>query len=100
MVGAFNWLMIDLYVLLRADPRHHALHIGSARDGIARAVEDEARGWARRQEREIVMVGWGRKRQEAVNLRAAHQKLQADPGPERIAANPALLGAGVHGLEI
>src|SRR5690606_31410325 len=37
---------------------------------------------------------------EAIDLRAAHQQLQADPGPERIAADPALLGVWVHRLQI
>ena len=51
-------------------------------------------GGAGGEEREIVAVGHGGDRDEALDLRAAHQELHADPGAERHAGDPA--GAGVR----
>jgi hypothetical protein len=46
----------------------------------------------------IIEVGWRADRDEALDLRTAHQKLHADPGAEGEARDPAALGLGVDGL--
>jgi hypothetical protein len=50
------------------------------------------------QEREIVEVGGRRDRDEALDLRPAHQELHADPGAEREAGDPAAARLGVDRL--
>ena len=51
-----------------------------------------------REEREIVEVGGRRDRDEALDLRPAHQQLHADPGAEREAGDPAAARFRVDGL--
>ena len=82
VIRAFDRRAIYLYVLLRADTADHAFHVLRGRHAVARAIDDNARRWARREERKIVVVRRRRHGDEAVDLRAPHQQLQADPGPE------------------
>ena len=60
--------------------RHHRVLV---------AVDDQSRGRAGRQEREVVEVRGRRDRDEALDLGPPHQKLHADPGPEGEAGDPA-----------
>ena len=66
-----------------------ALHLLQRRDAILVAVDEQARGRAGREEAEVEAVGRRRDRDEALDLRPAHQKLHADPGAERDAGDPA-----------
>src|SRR3546814_8994910 len=62
----------DLQLLHRV-LRHHLVLV---------ALNDQAGGGAGGEEAEVVHVGRRRHRDEAVDLRPAHQELHADPGAE------------------
>src|SRR5258708_14803010 len=66
---------------------------------IGLALNDDARGWARREEAEVVHVRRRRDRDEAADLRAAHQELHADPGAEADAGDPGRLSLGMDRLD-
>src|SRR3546814_2391714 len=79
----------DLQLLHRV-LRHHLVLV---------ALNDQAGGGAGGEEAEVVHVGRRRHRDEAVDLRPAHQELHADPGAEGEAGDPARLGVVVVGLQ-
>src|SRR5437588_10050225 len=98
MIGARDHLLLDHDALLRLElldedadvlVRHHCILI---------AMNDHAGGWAWREERKIVEIGWRRDRDEALDLRPAHEQLHPDPGAEGEAGNPAAPGFWVDRL--
>ena len=56
------------------------------------ALQDQTRGRAWREKREIVQIGWRRDGDEALDFRSPHQQLHADPGAERKTGDPARAG--------
>ena len=69
--------------------RHHRVLV---------AMDDQAGRRAGREEREVVEIGGRRDRDEALDLRPAHQQLHADPGAEREAGDPAAARFRIDGL--
>src|SRR5258708_17562691 len=59
------------------------------------ALNDDSRGGAGRQETEIIHVRGWRDRDEATDLRAAHQELHSNPGAKTHAGNPGCLSFGM-----
>ena len=66
-----------------------AMNLFQRRDAVLVAMDEQARRGAGGEKAKIEAVGgWG-DRDEALNLRSAHQELHADPGAERDASDPA-----------
>ena len=99
VVGAGQRLLRDGDALLRVQLVDQALHVLRRRHLVGIAMDDQARRRAGRQEREIIGVGLRRDRDEAFDLRPAHQKLHADPRAEGIAGDPAALGIRMQRLD-
>src|SRR4051812_19156265 len=90
--------MLELHALLGLhllDDADHVLHRG---DPVFRAMDEKARGRAGSQEGEIIPIGHGGDRDEALDLRTAHEQLHADPRSEGDAGDPAGARVRVHGL--
>ena len=68
------------------DQRHNLFQ---RRDAILVAMDEQAGRGAGRKKAVIEAVGGRRDRDEALDLRPAHQKLHADPGAKRDAGDPA-----------
>ena len=64
----------------------------ASRDAVAVAVNDQAGRGAGREEGKVVGVRLRRDRDKAFDLGTAHEQLRADPGAERVAGDPAVLG--------
>ena len=69
------------------------------RDGVLLAMDEQAGSGAGGEEREIVMLGQGRDRDEAGHLRPPHQQLHRDPGAEGHPDQPADAGLPIEGLQ-
>src|ERR1051326_3204657 len=80
MVRARNDFLIDDDALLGLELLDEAGHVLGRDDGILVAMDDEARGRAGREEREVIEVGRRADRNEDLDPRPPHQKLHADPG--------------------
>ena len=89
MIGARNHRVLDLDALLRLELLDEAGDFLQGRDAVLVAMHEQAGGRAGREEGEIEAVGGRRDRDEAFDLRPAHQKLHADPGAEGDAGDPA-----------
>ena len=90
--------MVNGNVPLGAQLVDQLLHGAGGDHGVGRALDDDARGWARREEAEIVHVGRGSDRDEPANLGAAHQQLHTDQRTEAVARDPRGLRFGVDRL--
>ncbi|MNV97007.1 hypothetical protein D3C71_1920770 [compost metagenome] len=62
------------------------------------AIDDQARRWARSQEREVIGVWLRCNRHETFDFRTAHQKLHTDPCTERVTGDPTALGIWMQAL--
>ena len=98
MVCAGDGLVGDEDALLGFQLFHEAVDVLFRRDAVGVARDDQAGGRAGGEEGEVIDVRLRGDRDEAFDLRTAHQQLHADPGAEGIAGDPAVLRIGVHGL--
>ena len=97
---ALHLLMGDRDALLLVQFADQRARVGGRGNPVVRAVDDQTRCRAGREEAEVIAVCGGRYRDEAGNLRAAHQKLHPDPRPEAEPSDPAMLGVRVHCLKV
>ena len=98
MVRPWQGLLRDGDALLGVQLVDQPLHVLGRRHLVGIAVDDQAGRGAGGEEGEIIGIGLRRDRDEALDLRTAHQQLHADPGAEGIASHPAALGVGVQRL--
>jgi len=89
VVGVGHHRVLDLDALLHLGLGRELAHRGRGYHAVLVAVDHQARGGTRGEEREVVEVGGRRHADEAVDLRPAHQELHGDPGAERDAGDPA-----------
>src|SRR6266446_10455963 len=89
VIGARDHLLLDHDALLRLELLDEAADVLVRHHRVLIAMNDHAGGWAGRQERKIVEIGWRGDRDEALDLRPAHEQLHADPGAEGEAGDPA-----------
>ncbi len=94
VVRARDGVVMDGDVLLGAQLVDQLLHGDRRHHLVAVALDDDARGGAGREEGEVVEVGGRRDRDEALDLRPAHQELHADPRAEADAGDPRRLRLG------
>ena len=98
VVRALDQPIVDGDVLLAGQFLHQFLDRGDRNHLVGRSVQNQARGRAGRQEREVVQIRRDADRDEPGDFRAAHHQLHADPGAERVAADPARRGVWIVGL--
>src|SRR3546814_13457709 len=99
MPGATDHALVDVDATLARQLVDQLLHRVLRHHLVLVALNDQAGGGAGGEEAEVVHVGRRRHRDEAVDLRPAHQELHADPGAEGEAGDPARLGVVVVGLQ-
>src|SRR3569833_1372520 len=99
VVSAIDDLLLDRDALLGLELVNQLLHRRRRRHAVLVAVDDQARGRAGGEEREVVEVLRRAHRDESFDLRAAHQELHADPGAEREAGAPAAAALTIERLQ-
>ena len=90
---------MDGDVALRLQLVHQLEHGRWRHHFVVFAVHDDPARRARGQEGEIIHVGRRRDRDEALDLRPAHQQLHADPGAKGEAAHPGGVGFRIELLQ-
>src|SRR5690606_10290635 len=93
-----DFLVVDRDVPLRAKLLDQFGHSDRLHHGVRRALDEDARGRAGGEEREVVHVGRRRDRNETADLRAAHQELHSDQRAEADTGDPGGLRLGVDRL--
>ncbi|KIT94836.1 hypothetical protein QT23_00190, partial [Staphylococcus aureus] len=88
VVRARDGVVMDGDVLLRAQLVDQLLHRARRHHLVILALDDDARGRAGGEEGEVEHVRRRGDRDEAADLRTAHQQLHADPGAEAEAGDP------------
>ena len=99
MIGARHLAEVDLDVALMRQLGDELLHRFDRHQIVLGAVQDEARGGAGREKREVVDIGRRGHGDEALDLGPPHQQLHRDPGAERKAGDPAGGRIRVIGLQ-
>src|SRR3954452_12846849 len=98
MVRVRDQVVIDRDVALRPQLVDELLYRARSDDFVGFALDDDARGRAGGEEAEVVHVGGRRDRDEASDLRTAHQQLHAYPGAEADPRDPCGLRFGMDRL--